>query len=150
MLDSAQTNAELAARVRDAIASIGRPKAEIAEALGVSKQAVTGWETTGRISRGSLSGLAKLAGLPLEHFVRPSAAEILSTPPPSQPGRLDVDKLTDLIETVEAAVLQSGRTLPPRTKARVLARLYMNDQAQAASSPEAVRTLLASLLDVLE
>ena len=69
--------------------------------------------------------------------------------PASQPVGLDVEKLTDLIETVEAAVLKSRRSLDPRTKARIIMRLYMNEQAKAASSPQEVRALLDNILDVV-
>lgn len=59
---------------------------------------------------------------------------------PSQSVGLDVTKLTDLIETLEAAAVQAGRDIPPRTKARVLASLYASN-----ASREAVVAALASI-----
>ncbi len=71
-------------------------------------------------------------------------------PRTSQSVGLDVGKLADLIETVEAAVAQSRRPLPARTKAKIIATLYSHDQAAAASSPQAVRVALASILASME
>lgn len=59
----------VAARVRATIAAIPRTKSEIAELLGVTPQAITGWETTGRIGKKSLSGLADLAGKSVVYFL---------------------------------------------------------------------------------
>jgi phage repressor protein C with HTH and peptisase S24 domain len=64
------TNEETAALIRAAIAAAPQTKAEIAERLDVSPQAITGWETTGRISKENLSGLAGILGKPIEHFIR--------------------------------------------------------------------------------
>jgi len=59
----------LADRIRRAIQASRRPKADIAEKLGVSPQAVTGWEKKGRISKTSLSGLARLLSIPLDDIL---------------------------------------------------------------------------------
>lgn len=70
MLDSSPlSNEERAARIREAIAASGKQKSVIAERLGVSAQAITGWETTGRIGKATLAGLALLVGRPIEHFL---------------------------------------------------------------------------------
>lgn len=69
MLDSDAQNAAIAARIRKAIKGLDLTKAEIAERLGVTPQAITGWETKGRIGKQSLVGLANLAGLPIQHFL---------------------------------------------------------------------------------
>ena len=57
--------------------------------------------------------------------------------------------LADLIETVEGAIADSGRTIPSRIKARLLARLYVEDRA-AGASPEAIQALLTGILVSLE
>ena len=67
---------------------------------------------------------------------------------PSQPQRLDTEKLADLLETVEAAILQSRRQVPVRTKARLVAALYADEQASAAASAQAVQAALSSILSV--
>jgi len=67
----------------------------------------------------------------------------------SQPQRLDSEKLADLLETVEAAIIQSRRQIPARTKARIVAALYADEQASAAASPQAVQTALSSILSSL-
>lgn len=70
MLDSNPiSNDELAELIRQAIAASPKTKAEIAELLGVSPQAVTGWEKNGRIGKKTLAGLALLTGHPMEHFL---------------------------------------------------------------------------------
>lgn len=73
------TNDERAARIAEAVRACTktRTKADLAELLGVSAQAVTGWERTGRISRQAMAGLALLSGNPIEHFIdrRPQRGE---------------------------------------------------------------------------
>lgn len=70
MLDSSPlTNEERAERIRSAIAESGKQKTQIAELLGVTAQAITGWESTGRIGKSTLAGLALLVGRPIEHFL---------------------------------------------------------------------------------
>lgn len=68
----------------------------------------------------------------------------------SQAGGLNAEKLADLLETVEAAIAQSGRQVPVRTKARLVAALYGDEQASAAGSAQAVQAALASILATLE
>lgn len=63
------SNEETAAIIRAAIAESPKTKAEIAEALGVTPQAITGWETTGRIGKATLAGLAALTGKPMQSFI---------------------------------------------------------------------------------
>lgn len=70
MLDeSEQLRMALAARIREVIADMPQTKAEISEALGVTPQAITGWETTGRIGKKSLAGLAALSGKAITYFL---------------------------------------------------------------------------------
>lgn len=59
----------LAGRVREAIAALPYNKAEVAERLGVSPQAITGWETKGRIGKTSLARLALLCGRSTDFFI---------------------------------------------------------------------------------
>ena len=68
----------------------------------------------------------------------------------SQSVGLDVAKLTSLIESLEIAIAKVGHPVAARTKARLLARLYSDDQASAASSAEALQAALASILATLE
>lgn len=63
----------------------------------------------------------------------------------SQPVGFDTAKLADLIETVEAAVSDAGRPMPPQQKAAVLATLYADSRVTGASD-EAVRATLVSIL----
>ena len=67
--DDKLTPDETAARIRAAIKDCERSKVEIADLLDVTPQAITGWETTGRIAKPNLSALALLVGKPIEHFI---------------------------------------------------------------------------------
>ncbi len=70
MLDlTEQQRLALAKRIRDAIAQLPHTKAEVAERLGVSPQAITGWESKGRIGKTSLSRLALLCGRSVDYFI---------------------------------------------------------------------------------
>lgn len=63
-------NQMLSTKIRQAIASVHElDKKTIAERLGVTKQSVTGWETTGRISKGNLIKLAELLSIQLSWFL---------------------------------------------------------------------------------
>lgn len=76
MLDSSPlSNDERAERIRGAIAASGKQKTQIAELLGVTAQAITGWETTGRIGKGTLAGLALMLGRPIEYFLERNPRE---------------------------------------------------------------------------
>ena len=67
MLDSS----ELAKRLRTAmdLRMPPLPSVELAAKMGVSKQVVYEWRTTGRISKGRLLDLAKATEMPLEYYL---------------------------------------------------------------------------------
>lgn len=65
----ALTTEEIAERVREAIEGMPMSKASVAEAAGVSPQAITGWMSTGRIGKTSIATLARLSGKPIEYFM---------------------------------------------------------------------------------
>ena len=62
-------NAELAKRIASAIAESNLPKKKIAEALGVTPQAVGSWEKTGRIGKETLRDFAHIMGKNLSDFI---------------------------------------------------------------------------------
>lgn len=66
------TNEILSAKLRLAIKESGLEKKDIADKLGVTKQSVTGWESTGRISKGNLAKLALLLQIPHDLFINES------------------------------------------------------------------------------
>lgn len=70
----ATDNKALSAKIRLAIEQSGIDKKEIADAVGVTKQSITGWETTGRISKSSLSKLAALLQIEIRWFIPDEAA----------------------------------------------------------------------------
>ena len=47
------------------------PQVSLAERMGVSKQVVYEWRTTGRIGKGRLVALSEATGMPLEYYLEP-------------------------------------------------------------------------------
>lgn len=125
-------------------------QAKAAAAAGVGQPAISKI-ITGRVKDPSYRtalGLARYFGVSVDDLLTrdlerdgPSSA--------SQPAGIDAAKLADLIETVEGAIADSGRTIPTRIKARLLARLYVEDRAAGASA-EAIQSLLTGILVSLE
>lgn len=64
---------ELAKRLRAAmdLRDPPLPSVELAAKMGVSKQVVYEWRTTGRIGKGRLVDLAAATGMPLEFYLEP-------------------------------------------------------------------------------
>jgi transcriptional regulator with XRE-family HTH domain len=52
---------------------------ELTEKMGVSKQVVYEWRTTGRISKGRLLALAEATGMPLEYYLEPTRGSSITT-----------------------------------------------------------------------
>jgi SOS-response transcriptional repressor LexA len=61
-------NELLASKIKQAIANSKTTKKDIADALGVSKQSITGWEKTGRITKPNLGKFAELLHIDLKWF----------------------------------------------------------------------------------
>jgi SOS-response transcriptional repressor LexA len=59
----------LSAKIRQAIDESGRTKADIARELGVTKQSITGWIESGRISKPNLLKLAELLEININWFM---------------------------------------------------------------------------------
>lgn len=59
---------QIAARVREAFAECPS-KVAVAEACGVTEQALTGWGKTGRVAKRHFSTLASMSGLRLEYLL---------------------------------------------------------------------------------
>ena len=73
-------NYEMAAAIRVAIEDSGRTQKEIAEAFGVTEQAVSGWLRTGKVDKRKLPRLAMLTSKPLSHFGMGAEGEPISPP----------------------------------------------------------------------
>jgi phage repressor protein C with HTH and peptisase S24 domain len=95
MLDSDQERIELAERLRREIEALPMTKVELAERLDVTPQAITGWQTSGRISKKSLSRLAAICGKPERYFMTGK-----------DPGR--DDEWEDVRGSAQAAALGDG------------------------------------------
>lgn len=67
----------LATKIRDAIEQSGRAKADIARELGVTKQSITGWLESGRISKPNLLKLAELLQINVSWFMDDSVEQKL-------------------------------------------------------------------------
>lgn len=78
-----------------------------------------------------------------------TAAAAIGVSGASQSVRLDIAKLTGLIELVESAVVDSRKPVSARLKARMIAALYA-DETGGAPDTRAVTTALATLLATLE
>lgn len=68
MLDEIPTNERLAELVRRAIAESPKTKTSIAAEIGITPQAITGWETTGKVAREMIGKLARVLGLRVGYF----------------------------------------------------------------------------------
>jgi phage repressor protein C with HTH and peptisase S24 domain len=73
-------NDEMAAAIRVAVEGSGRTQKEIADAFGVTEQAVSGWLRTGKVDKRKLPRLALLTGKPLSHFGMGIEADSISSP----------------------------------------------------------------------
>lgn len=72
---------ELAKRLRAAMDMRDPPLPQVALAarMGVSKQVVYEWRTTGRIGKGRLVALAEATGMPLEFYLEPERGSMATT-----------------------------------------------------------------------
>ncbi|MGF6504682.1 helix-turn-helix domain-containing protein [Paraburkholderia sp. 32] len=68
-MKSTNDTADLARRVRQALAEARLTSAEVAVACGVTPQAVNGWKKTGRIGKEQLPKLVELTGRPLSWWL---------------------------------------------------------------------------------
>lgn len=84
-------NQLLSNKIRQAIASANNiDKKTIAERLGVTKQSVTGWETTGRITKGNLIKLAELLSIQLSWFLDENTDQPISRVVTASPASLEI------------------------------------------------------------
>ena len=79
MLSTAQ---QLAAKLELVLADTNVKQSDIADACGVSKQAVQGWKKTGRIDKKHLPKLAQVTGKPLEWWLSIEQETPLVSPDP--------------------------------------------------------------------
>lgn len=73
-------NSAMAAAIRSAIEESDLTQKGIADAFGVTEQAVSGWLRTGKVDKRKLPRLAQLTGKPLSHFGMGEPGEAVSTP----------------------------------------------------------------------
>ncbi|WP_329753264.1 MULTISPECIES: LexA family transcriptional regulator [Stenotrophomonas] len=73
-------NSAMAAAIRSAIEESDLTQKGIADAFGVTEQAVSGWLRTGKVDKRKLPRLALLTGKPLSHFGMGEPGEVVSTP----------------------------------------------------------------------
>jgi len=74
------TDTDMATAIRAAINDSGRTQREIAEAFGVTVQAVSGWLRTGKMDARKLPRLASITGKPLSHFGMIEDPDVQSAP----------------------------------------------------------------------
>lgn len=73
-------NSAMAAAIRSAIEESTLTQKGIADAFGVTEQAVSGWLRTGKVDKRKLPRLAQLTGKPLSHFGMGGFDELVSAP----------------------------------------------------------------------
>lgn len=77
-------NSAMAAAIRSAIEDSKLTQKGIADAFGVTEQAVSGWLRTGKVDKRKLPKLAQLTGRPLSHFGMGAESEPVSASATSQ------------------------------------------------------------------
>lgn len=88
---SSSPNQLLSNKIRQAIAAANNiDKKTIAERLGVTKQSVTGWETTGRITKGNLIKLAELLSIQLSWFLDENTDQPISRVQTASPASSEI------------------------------------------------------------
>lgn len=88
---SPSPNQLLSNKIRQAIAAANNiDKKTIAERLGVTKQSVTGWETTGRITKGNLIKLAELLSIQLSWFLDENTDQPISRAQTASPASSEI------------------------------------------------------------
>lgn len=75
-MKSSSDTASVAARITQAIEQSGKTAAQIAQACGVTPQAVNGWKKTGRIGKGQLPALAELTGKSVQWLINGAESHV--------------------------------------------------------------------------
>lgn len=95
------TGAELGEKIKKALQAAGKSQGELADALGVTRQAVYGWTKTGRIRKPRMQALAEFTGKDLDYFLTDS----------------DRNNLTKVaLSEDDARAVRSFLTAPPELK----------------------------------
>lgn len=126
----------------------------VAEKVGVTQPTISKWSRmalTGSASEPEFRKIAKLAhvlGVSLDDL---AWRDVSALPPKSssQPVGLDADKLTLVLSLVEGAIADSGKSVEPKFKARMIKRVYEDQHALSAEAASAVRLALAGLLETV-
>ncbi|HGM6769878.1 TPA: S24 family peptidase [Stenotrophomonas maltophilia] len=71
-------NTAMAAAIRSAIEESPLTQKGVADAFGVTEQAVSGWLRTGKVDKRKLPKLAQLTGKPLSHFGMGEAVDVVA------------------------------------------------------------------------
>lgn len=133
----------------------------VAEAIGVTQPTISKWSQMHEkavSSEPSFRNMAKLAArfkitlddlgsrdLEVEGPSSPAGVASLS-----QRAGLDVAKLADLLSTLDSACEKARVRIPPRVRARLVASIYADEEASAASSPQAIQAALVGILSTME
>ena len=116
------TGISLAARLKKAMREVGVSNQELAEATGVSVQAVGEWLRTGQIATNRLPSAARTVNKSIDWLLTGR-----DTIPSSQDLQtLNIGILTRAISEFEAAALSAKKKLTPEIRAEAIAWLYEN------------------------
>ena len=118
-------------------------QASLARALGVSPSTVSAWRSSG-VSKDGAEFAEQKFSLPAEWILFGTGLQ-LGRGSPSQPARLDAERLAMLMEAVDnaAAGVWTGE---PRSKALLVAALYMDGQVTPETAAVTARAALNGLL----
>ena len=86
-----------------ALAATGLPDSQLADVMGVTKQAIRGWRDTGRIGHVNLSRLSELSGIPTNEIVGTSR---ISEPIHAYSIKTDEDDAEDGDVTVDVVEIE--------------------------------------------
>ncbi len=107
-------NAEMSRRIKSAIdGKLGLSQAAVADAFGVTEQAVSGWIRTGKIDKRKLPKLAVITGVPLALFMPGGELESDEAALASQLPRYDKQKMELAAQTVPAWFEREGLAFQP-------------------------------------
>jgi len=138
-----------AQRLHRCMVEAGSNQAALARACGIKPGSVSGWFGQGKptkmISGDNLVACCLLLGVSPAYIMTGKGA----VKGHSQAARLDPAKLAGLIETVDASVKGTRFERDPRTKAKLVTAVYMDDQASDAGA-EAVAALIRGFLASVE
>ena len=126
----------------------------VADRVGVTQPTISKWSRmaeTGSSSEPEFRKIAKLAQVLNVSLDDLAWRDLASLPPrsASQAVGLDPDKMTLVLDIVEGAIADSGKSVERKLKARMIKRVYEDKHALSGAAADAVRLALAGFLETV-